>query len=535
MIGKDYDYINPSKMDYKDEKVLKLLREGYTEGIFQFESIGMKETLRQVQPNGVEELAVCNALYRPSSIKFIEHYAKRKRGEEEVTYLHPDLEDILKETYGIWVYQEQMIGLGRLAGLSNPDIIRKAIGKKKVDLMIQVKDELFNGLRKRGWSEEQLAQLWQDMLDYANYSFNRSHAQAYAIIAFQMAKLKVYHPIEFMTALLNSKIDKIEEVSHYISECKRMGIEVKPPNINDSQGLFTIKDGKIEYGLLAIKGIGEPTVNLINKARELHGKPFESFEQFYNFFVEKSNEVVHVDEEGNQTYALEMITTDAIISLIKCGAFGSNKDELLNKYAELTYTPLKFVPRKTPPSKSDFKKNGIEISEEDYKDKETRLNIFNKFKYEQHLIKDHERKMKHINQFVEKYMGNHEDYEFDTLGTYLTISPYDNYKHLIKDFYSYADGAEKILIIGTIVEKEVKKSSKGGQYAKLSLLTPYGIIQGKAYTQAYSEYKKWLDKGSKIVVLAKRSKDEFIISKLKTFEDWVGLIERKRARKGGKQ
>jgi DNA polymerase III subunit alpha len=494
----------------------------------------MKDTLRQVQPNGIEELAVCNALFRPSSIKFIEHYAKRKRGEEEVTYLHPDLEPILKDTYGIWVYQEQMIELARLAGLRNPDIIRKAIGKKKLDLMIQVKDELFEGLRKRGWSEEQLEKLWQDMLDYARYSFNKSHAQAYAMIAFQMAKLKVYHPLEFMTALLNSKIEDIDEVGHYISECNRMDIKIKSPNINTSQAHFTISNGEIEYGLLAIKGVGEPTVKTIEKLREINEKPFESFEEFYTLMIEASNTMIK-QEDGQEISLIEPLSTDTIVGLIKSGAFGSNKDELLAKFAELTYTPLKWTPRKSAPSKSEFVKNGFTISDEDYADKQKRLEIFNKLKYEQHRLKDEERKMKHINSFLDKYAGNYEDYEFEALGCYLTVSPYDKYKHIIKDFYSYEDGAEKVLVVGTVIDKEVKKSSNGGQYAKLQLLTPYGLLHGKAYSQAYSEYKQYFNKGNKIVVLAKRNKDEFVIDKLKTFEEWVEIIERKRARKGGEK
>ncbi|ALA47886.1 putative DNA polymerase III subunit alpha [Brevibacillus phage Sundance] len=532
MIGKDYEYINPDTLNFDDEKVLALFRTGQTDGVFQFESVGMKETLRQVVPDGIEDLAVCNALFRPASMKHIEHYAKRKKGEEEFEYLHPDLEPILSKTYGILVFQEQLIEIAWLANMKNPDKIRKATAKKKMDLMTECKEELFEGLSKRGWNEWQLNTLWEIMIDFASYSFNKSHAVAYAIIAWQMAKQKVYHPIEFMTALLNSKIGKIEEVSHYISECKRMGIKVDVPNINTSAGEFTIKDAGILFGLLAIKGVGEPTVDLIEDIRKFHKKPFESFVQFYNYMVEMSNHIiVDINSEGNKIATLEMLPTDAIINLIKSGAFGSNKDEIIVEFGQMTYTPLKWKPRATVPSKSDFTKAGFIITDEDYKDKELRKQLFNDFKYKEYLKKDEERKLKHLNGFTDKYIGQIEYYEFEAMGTYLTMSPFDSYMKYLKDFYTYENGTDKVLVVGTIIGKDVKKSSRGGQHAKLQVLTPYGVVQVRAYSTQYSEYKNLLNKGETIVVLAKRNKDEAIISKLKTFDEWKQIIDRKRVKK----
>lgn len=522
MIGKDYDYINPDKLDFSDENILRLFREGRTDGVFQFESIGMKETLRQVIPDGISDLGVCNALFRPASMKHIEHYAKRKKGAEKFEYLHPDLEDVLNPTYGILVFQEQLIEIGRIAKMRNPDEIRQATAKKKIEKMKKVRKELFKGLKKRGWTEEQLETLWEIMIDFASYSFNKSHALAYAIIAWQMAKLKHYHPVEFMTALLNSKIGKIEELSHYISECKRMGIKVNVPNINESQGKFTVKNGEIVFGLLAIRGIGEPTVDLINTLRFVHSKPFASFPDFYEF-----NQVTN---KANPDIA-EMLPTDAIINLIKSGAFGDEKNEMLIQLAESLYTPLKWVEKKTVPSKADFQKAGYPISDDDFADKITRKEIFNKFKYQDYLKKDEARKQKHIDTFFQKYVGDHKSYEFDTMGAYLTISPFDKYINSIKDFYTYEDGTDKVLVVGTIVSKEVKKASRGGQYAKLKVLTPHGVVNAKAYSNQYSEYKHMLDKGSSVVILAKRSKDEAIVSKMKTFDEWKIIIERKLLKK----
>lgn len=534
LINEDYDYISPSKMDFKDEKVLNLFRNGETASVFQFESVGMKDTLRQVKPDGIEDLGVCNALFRPSSIKYIEHYAKRKHGEEEISYLHPDLEDILGETMGIWVFQEQMISLAKLSGMKSPDTVRKAIGKKRFDLMVKVRDELFDGLRKRGWDEEQLNTLWQDMIDFSSYSFNKSHAIAYAQTAFQMAKLKAYHPLEYMVSVLNNTYDNKTDLATYINECKRMGIKILPPDINKSQGLFTIEDGAIRFGLLGIKSIGEPTIKLINRIKELNnGEEFKSFEHFYKFAYTKSNEVIVKDLEGNPIeFALdEMIPRDATINLIKAGAFGNNKNELLETYAELTYTPLKYKERKTVPSKADIEKAGIKMTQAQYEDKSIRHKIFADFKYQQYLEKDAKRKQKHVDDFASKYISDEEFYEFDTMSCYITSSPFDKYLKYIHDLYSYEDGSNKILIVGTILTKEVKKSSRGGQYAKLSLVTPYGIYQGKCYSEQYSEYKNLLNKGETIVMLAKRSKDEFVLSKMRTFDDWKQAIERKKARK----
>lgn len=389
--------------------------------------------------------------------------------------------------------------------------------KKDINKMNKAKPELFGGLKKLGWNEDQLETLWKIMIDFASYSFNKSHAVAYAQLAFQMAKLKVYHPVEFMTALLNVNITKRTEVSTYVNECKRMGIKVLPPDINKSQGNFTIEDGNIRFGLIAIKGVGEPTMNIVNHLRDNHFGSFNNLEEFLSFAHEKAN-AGHID----------MLPTDAIINFIKSGMFGSNKNEVLIEYANMTYTPLIYKERQTIPQPADFKKLELNISDEDMKDKKRRWQIFVDYKYQQYLLKDDKRRVKHINDFADKYITDEDLYEFHTMACYLTVSPFDNYLSSIKNFYDYEDGTNKILIVGTILEKEVKKSSRGGQYAKLTVVTPYGVLQGKAYSSQYAEYKKFLDKNEIVVMLANRNKDEFILSKLKTFEQWKEIIERKK-------
>lgn len=253
MIGKDYEYIAPHNLNFKDEKVYENFRNGFTAGIFQFESTGMQDTLKKMDSSCIDDLIVANALFRPSSIKFIDSYADRKRGLEEFTYLHPDLEPILKDTYGIMVFQEQLIEIGRLAKLSNPDELRKATAKKKVELLDKIKPELHNGLFARGWTNQQFDDLWASMLDFAKYSFNKSHAAAYAIIAYICMYLKTYHPKEFLCAWINSVSNKTEKVAECVAEAQRLGVKVYQGKYNDCSATTRLYKDGIMMGTQTIK------------------------------------------------------------------------------------------------------------------------------------------------------------------------------------------------------------------------------------------------------------------------------------------
>ena len=253
MIGKDYEYIAPHNLDFNDKKVFENFRNGFTDGIFQFESDGMKKTLENIEVSELNDLFVANALYRPGSMKFIENYALRKKGLEEYEFLHPDLEDILGNTYGIIVFQEQLIEIGRLAKLTNPDELRQATAKKKDKLLAKLNPELYDGLQKRGWTVEQLDTLWDIMLDFAKYSFNLSHSAAYAIIAYICMYLKTYHPKEFICAWINSYGGKIDKLPVCKREAQRLGIPLKVGDWRSASSICTIKDEHIEIGTLIIK------------------------------------------------------------------------------------------------------------------------------------------------------------------------------------------------------------------------------------------------------------------------------------------
>lgn len=257
LIGKDYEYIAPHNTQFDDKLVWEAFSKGLTEGIFQFESAGMKGTLTDMECSCLEDLTVANALYRPGSMAFISNYNNRKKGLEEFEYLHDDLEPILNNSYGIIVFQEQLIEIGRLAGLHNPDELRKATAKKNPALMAKIEPELKNGLIGRGWTQEQVDTLWDIILDFAKYSFNKSHACAYAIIAYICMFLKVHHTREFMCSWINSYIGKNEHLSPCLTEAQRMGVKVYQPKWGAAFGITRLYEDGIILGTSSLKFCNE--------------------------------------------------------------------------------------------------------------------------------------------------------------------------------------------------------------------------------------------------------------------------------------
>lgn len=256
MSNEDKEFINP-KQRYNDEKVLDIFRNGDTLGIFQFSSHGMRQTLKKMNVSGIEDLSIANALFRPGSMAYIDNFCRRKKGEEKFEYLHPDLEGILNNTYGIIVFQEQLIEIGRLAGIHNPDLLRKATGKKSPKLLAQVKPELEEKLKARGWSSEQFDKLWADMLDFAKYSFNKAHSSAYGILAYLTAKQKAYYPAEFFAGLCNSYIGHSafvkDEAEDIIADAKRHKVIIEPFNFRDDHRKCSVKNGRIVYAIPLIR------------------------------------------------------------------------------------------------------------------------------------------------------------------------------------------------------------------------------------------------------------------------------------------
>ncbi len=294
--GVDIDF---SKSEYDDPKVYELLSSGNTKAIFQVESAGFQKFLKELKPTSLEDVIAAVSLYRPGPMDSIPRFVKCKHNPELITYAHPLLEPILKQTYGCIVYQEQVMRIVQdLAGytLGQADNVRRMMGKKKVadmekeePVFIHGKPETVDshgkvsravdGCIKRGVPEEVAKNIWNEMKDFAKYAFNKSHAAAYSVVTYQTAYLKCYYEAEFLTAVLNNRITNIDEITNYINYAKDEGIQVLPPDINESVGFFSVKDKKIRYGLAAIKGIGLSAIDSIVSEREKNGN-YTSFENF---------------------------------------------------------------------------------------------------------------------------------------------------------------------------------------------------------------------------------------------------------------
>ncbi len=259
-----------------DAATFELFAAGSTSGIFQFESTGMRDALRKLGPSRIEDLIAMNALYRPGPIGsgMIDEYIRRKHDPSKVKYLLPQLEEIQKETYGVIVYQEQVMQIAaELAGFSlgEADVLRKAMGKKKPEVMASMEEQFIEGCKVRDVPPNLAKEIWDQVVEFAGYGFNKAHSAAYAVLAYQTAFLKANHPVHFMAALLSSDRDNTDKVVRYISECREMGIPVLPPDVNESNVSFTATGESIRFGLAAIKGVGEGAVIAILDARDRIG------------------------------------------------------------------------------------------------------------------------------------------------------------------------------------------------------------------------------------------------------------------------
>ena len=272
------------KIPIDDEKTYELYSKGQTVGTFQFESAGMQKYLRELKPTKFEDLIAMNALYRPGPMAYIPDFIERKHGRKQITYDFPEMESRLKETYGITVYQEQVMLLSRdLAGFTRgqSDELRKAMGKKMIDKMATLKEKFLDGAMNKGFAPQtKLEKIWSDWAEFAKYAFNKSHATCYSWIAYQTAYLKAHYPAEFMAANLTRNKDDIGEITKFMDECRSMGIVVKGPDVNESDLSFTVnKDGDIRFGLGGVKGVGTGAVESIILEREKNG-PFKGIFDF---------------------------------------------------------------------------------------------------------------------------------------------------------------------------------------------------------------------------------------------------------------
>jgi DNA polymerase-3 subunit alpha len=316
LVGNSIDW---ATLPLDDKKVYEMLSRGDAVGVFQFESSGMREALRQVKPTEFEDLIALVSLYRPGPMGYIPVYARRKNGQEAVTYIDKRLEPILRSTLGIALYQESNMEIAKqIAGFSpaEADDLRKAIGKKNHKLMASLKEKFLEGCAASGTTPAVATQLWKDIEASQDYAFNKSHAAAYALIAYRTAFMRAHHPREYMAALISSVMNTKDRVPFYVNACDEMGIEVLPPDVNESQLDFAVVEGKIRFGLSAVKNVGEPAARAIIRARE-QGGPFTSIWDFCE----------RVDPAAANKRALE--------SLVKCGALDSTGASRMGMLAAL--------------------------------------------------------------------------------------------------------------------------------------------------------------------------------------------------------
>jgi DNA polymerase-3 subunit alpha len=459
------------KIPENDKATFEMLGEGKSSGIFQFESDGMQNILKQTKPDKIEDLIALNALYRPGPMDYIPQYIKCKNGIEPIKYPDKSLKDILEETYGVIVYQEQVMQVAqRIAGysLGQADLLRRAMGKKKVEVMAAEKEKFIEGAVKKGFTKELAGNIFEILLPFAGYGFNKSHATVYSIIAYKTAYLKANFPVEFMAAKLTTEINSTDRLPLYIDEARKMGIEIKPPDVQNSERLFSVNDGKIFYGLLGIKGIGSGPAEEITRARK--DGPYKDFMDFLDR--------IDIKPVGKKIVEL-LIQTGAFDS------FGINRSTLAANLERAVEYAQKKKDDKNSAQGSLFEDSG----EKEYDD----------FKFIPAAEWERNEKLR-----MEK----------ELIGFYFSGHPLDAYKEKWQSLVT-ADlsGTDKILagrdyvfagVIKTLRSIQIKKGRYAGSFMGSGILSDYnGDIELTFFSDTWEKYRDTLAVDSVVVIKGK--------------------------------
>lgn len=493
MVKKDYDAdIDINNIDLLDKNVYKELSEGKASGVFQLESAGMRQLLKELRPGCIEDIIAVVALYRPGPMEQIPTYIKYKNNPGDVQYLHPTLENILKVTYGTMVYQEQVLQIVReLAGysLGRADLVRRAMGKKKIDVMEKERKNFIHGVVRedgtievdgavrRGINEEIANKIFDQMIDFASYAFPKAHSTCYGVIAYQTAWLKIHYPQEFMASLLNSIMGSSDKVALYIEECKDMGINILPPDINQSREVFTVDGKNIRFGLGALKNVGIGAIKSIVKESKENGA-FQSFEDFC-YRVQSSE-----------------VNKRCIESLIKGGAFDSLK---------IYRSQLIAV----------FEKLLDGIGERRKKNFDGQLSLFdiggdNKetIRYEYPNIKEYSKKelLSMEKEISGLYLSGHPLAEFEKeLQSQVTASSVDFKASEIEGddrtilSYGVKDG-DTVTVGGIITHKKTKTTKNNKIMAFLTLEDIAGSIEVIVFPNVFENYLRFIEKDNIVIV-----------------------------------
>ena len=486
------------EIDYDDKDVLEYIGTGKTDGIFQIESAGMKSFMKELKPNSLEDIIAGISLYRPGPMDFIPQYIKGKNDASSITYDCPQLEPILAPTYGCIVYQEQVMQIVRdLAGytLGRSDLLRRAMSKKKADVMEKERkifvygDEETNvpGCVSNGISEEVANKIYDEMIDFAKYAFNKSHAAAYAVVAYQTAFLKYYYPVEFMAALITSVIENSTKVAEYIYACRQMQIQILPPDINHGVADFSVDGQNIRYGLAAIKGIGKPVVEAIVSEREAYGL-FKNLEDF----------ITRMSAKGT-------LNKRVIENLIKSGALdclGGTRKQFMVIYVQIV----------------------DHVNQEKKYSMTGQMSLFDFVDEEQKS--EFEIKLPNVGEYSKE---NKLAYEKEVLGIYISGHPLEAYEEKWRKCISATtaefqwdeetqrtkvhDGAKEI-IGGMIVDRTVKATKTNQMMAYVTIEDLLGTVEVVVFPREYERYKENLEIDQKVFIRGRVSEEDEKASRL---------------------
>ena len=483
--------IDVDHLDMEDEAVYDLLCSGQTDGIFQLESNGMKSFMKELKPRNIEDVIAGISLYRPGPMDFIPLYIKGKDYPEDITYDCPQLEKILAPTYGCIVYQEQVMQIVmELAGytLGRSDLVRRAMSKKKGDVMQRERqnfvygneEEGVPGCINRGIDEKTANKIFDEMIDFAKYAFNKSHAAAYAVVAYQTAYLKCHYPEEFMAALITSVLDRTDKVSEYIAHCRKNGIQILPPDINEGFSHFSVSGNAIRYGLSALKSVGRSVIDAIVEERELHG----TYRDLKDFISRLSNKEVN---------------KRTIESFIKSGAFDcfdANRRQMMMVYIQV-----------------------IDMVNQEKKSAMTGQMSLLDFLGEEEK-KEFDVSYPKVSEYTKEEMLS---YEKEVLGVYVSGHPLEDYQDMMSrnitavtnDFLPDSESGETVAkdqiyytLGGMVSAKTVKMTKNNQNMAFITLEDLLGTIEVVVFPKVYEQYRSVLEPDSKIFVYGRASISE---------------------------
>ena len=499
-------HLDMQQIDYNDKKVLDSLGTGRSDGVFQLESAGMKNFMKELKPQSLEDVIAGISLYRPGPMDFIPQYIRGKNHPDTIQYDCPQLEPILKPTYGCIVYQEQVMQIVRnLAGytLGRSDLVRRAMSKKKAAVMEKERQNFVYGNEAEGVpgciangiSEQVANKIYDEMIDFAKYAFNKSHAAAYAVVSYQTAFLKYYYPVEFMAALMTSVIEMPNKVAEYIQVCRQMGISILPPDVNCGIYGFSVDHGAIRYGLSAIKSVGRPVINALVEEREKNGT-YRSLKDF----IERLTGIVN---------------KRAIENFIKAGALDcleGNRRQKMNVYGQIV------------DSIAQEKKNSFAgqmslfdlVSDEDKKDFEIRMPNVGEYDKEMVLA-----------------------FEKEVLGIYLSGHPLEGYRGIMDKMISAkttdfqpdeesgipkAYDGQKVIIGGMITERTIKYTRNNKVMAFLTVEDLVGTVEVVVFPRDYEKWQTLITDDARVFIQGRVNAEDdrpskLILEKVHSFED----------------